>query len=107
MVCPARHARLFSHLLSCLHDTLLDGCHLEVISVGSGCHVAENNHLVTLGLDTALSDDLRRREVVRWSLGGVFCLRRTRQACRGSLEACFRGNLDLARLSFPAREVFP
>ena len=65
MGCLARLAGLFGHLLSCLHDMSLDGCHLEVISIGSGYHVAENSHLVTLGLDTAPIDDLRRCEVER------------------------------------------
>jgi hypothetical protein len=65
MACPARLAGLFGHLLSCLHDTSLDECHLEVISIGSGSHVAKNSHLVTLGLDTTSIDDLRRCEVER------------------------------------------
>ena len=38
---------------------------MEVSSVGSGCHVANRSHLVTLELDTALIDDMRRDEVVR------------------------------------------
>ena len=80
---------------------------MEVFAIGSGFHVAKSSHLVTLGLDTAPIDDLRRCEVVRWSLGGVVCLRKARQACWGSLEICLRVNLDLTRLACPAREVFP
>jgi hypothetical protein len=33
---------------------------MEVFAVGSGCHVAESSHLVTLELDTASITDLRR-----------------------------------------------
>src|SRR5215216_6018961 len=104
---PASLDRLLGHLLSWLRDMSLGGCHLEVISTGSGCHVAKNSHLVTWGLDTALIDDLRRCEVVRWSLGGVVFFRRSRQAYRGDLGACLRSNLDLARLACPVMEVFP
>ena len=105
MACPASLAGLFGHLFSCLHDMSLDGCHLEVISTGSGCHVARNSHLVTWGLDTAPIDDLLRCDVERWSLGGVVQLCRPRQACQDGLEVGFWGNLDLARLSCPARDV--
>jgi hypothetical protein len=33
---------------------------MEVFAVGSGYHVAKSSHLVTLELDTALINDLRR-----------------------------------------------
>src|SRR3990170_3255615 len=107
MACPASLAGPFGHLLICLLDTSLDGCHLEVISFGSGCHVSNNSHLVTWGLDTASIDDLRHCEVERWSLGGVGRPHYARQACQGGLETCLQGNLDLARLACPAREVSP
>ena len=107
MACQESLVGLFDYLLSCPQDTSFDVCHLEVISIGSGCNVARNNHLFTWGLDTALIDDLHRRKVERWSPGGVFFLRCARQARRDGLEACFRGNLDLVRLTCPTREVFP
>jgi len=65
MARPASLSEQLGHLLICLLDTLLDGCHLEVISIGSGCHMAKNSHLVTWGLDTAPIDDFRRCEVER------------------------------------------
>ena len=68
---PASLAVPFDHLLACLHDTSLDGCHLEVISFRNGCQVQNNSHLITWGLDTAPIGDLRCCEVERWSLGGV------------------------------------
>jgi hypothetical protein len=65
MACPAFLTGLFGHLLFYLRDTSQDGCHLEVIPVGNGCHVAKGSHLVILGLDTTSIGDLRRREVGR------------------------------------------
>ena len=59
-------AGLFRQLHTYLLDTSQDGCHLQVSSVGSGCHVANNSHLVTLDLVTAPIDDVHRDEVVRW-----------------------------------------
>ena len=44
---PASLVVPFGHLLACLRDTSLDGCHLDVISFISGCHVPNNSHLVT------------------------------------------------------------
>ena len=38
---------------------------MEAFAVGSGFHVEKSSHLVTLGLDTALIDDVRRDEVLR------------------------------------------
>jgi hypothetical protein len=43
----------------------LDGCHLEVIPVGNGCHVAKGSQLVILRLYTAPIGDLRSDEVGR------------------------------------------
>ena len=62
---PGKPCGLFGHLFVCLLDTSLDGCHLEAIPVGNGCHVAKDSHLVTLGLDTTTIDDLRHCEVER------------------------------------------
>ena len=56
---------MFCQHRACLLDTSQDGCRLEVSFVGSGCHVANSSQLVTLELDTALIDDVRRDEVVR------------------------------------------
>ena len=64
---PASPVGLFCQLRACLLDTSQDGCHLEVFSVGSGCHVANSSYLVPLELDTALINVVRRDEVVRWS----------------------------------------
>ena len=63
----------FNHLLACLRDTPLDGCHLGVIFLRNGCHVPNDSHLITWGLDTALIGELHCCEVERWSLGGVVC----------------------------------
>jgi len=51
--------------LDALTDTSQDKWHLEVFSVGSACHLAGNNHLVTWGLDTTPIDELRCCEVER------------------------------------------
>ena len=107
MVCPASLVGLFGQLLTCLLDTSLDGCHLEVISIGSGFHVAKNSHLVTWGLDTTPIDDFCHCDVERWSLGGVIFLHCTWQACRDGLDAYSWGHLDLSKLACRTRKVFP
>ena len=107
MACPASLARLFGHLPICLLDTSLDGCHLEVISFGSGCHVPNNSHLVTWGLDTASIGDLHCCEVERWSLGRVVRLSVPDKLAGAVFETCLRGDLDLAGLACTAREAIP
>ena len=41
---------------------------IQMISVGSGWHVAKDSHLVTWGLATRLIDDLRQCDLERLSL---------------------------------------
>src|SRR4051812_5025699 len=91
---PASLAVLFNHFLSCLCDTPLDGFHLGVFFLRNGCHVPNDSHLITWGLDTAMIGVLRCCEVERWSLGGVIRPRCPQQACQG-----LRCGLDLIGLA--------
>ena len=96
---------LFNHLLPCLRDTPLDGCHVEVIFLSNGCHVPNNNHLITWRIDTTSIGDLRCDAVERWSLGGVD---RHQQHPASLLREYWlrpRGGLDLTELACSAREA--
>ena len=74
----------------------------------NGCHVPNDSHLATWGLDTAPMDDLHCDAVERWSLCKDVGLPAAPTILVEDIFGTYvQGGLDQTRLGCPVREVFP